>query len=50
VFAVWILLIGGSMGAVVGEKIARGIDVAIKTTLLVMISKSGGMMVLPLMQ
>jgi acetyl-CoA carboxylase beta subunit len=26
--------IGGSMGAVVGEKIARGIDHAIKTTCL----------------
>lgn len=35
--------IGGSMGAVVGEKIARGIDYAIKTkTPFVMISKSGG--------
>jgi acetyl-CoA carboxylase carboxyl transferase subunit beta len=35
--------IGGSMGAVVGEKIARGIDHAIKTkTPFVMISKSGG--------
>ena len=35
--------IGGSMGAVVGEKIARGIDHAIKNKLpLVMISKSGG--------
>ena len=35
--------IGGSMGAVVGEKIARGIDYAIKHRLpFVMISKSGG--------
>ena len=35
--------IGGSMGAVVGEKIARGIDFAIKNkTPFVMISKSGG--------
>ncbi len=35
--------IGGSMGAVVGEKIARGIDYAIKhKTPFVMISKSGG--------
>lgn len=35
--------IGGSMGAVVGEKIARGIDYAIKHKLpFVMISKSGG--------
>jgi len=35
--------IGGSMGAVVGEKIARGIDHAIKHRLpFVMISKSGG--------
>lgn len=35
--------IGGSMGAVVGEKIARGIDHAIKNNLpFVMISKSGG--------
>ncbi|MCL6462544.1 acetyl-CoA carboxylase carboxyl transferase subunit beta [Flavobacterium micromati] len=35
--------IGGSMGAVVGEKIARGIDHAIKKKLpFVMISKSGG--------
>ncbi|MWB95752.1 acetyl-CoA carboxylase, carboxyltransferase subunit beta [Flavobacterium sp. GA093] len=35
--------IGGSMGAVVGEKIARGIDHAIKNKLpFVMISKSGG--------
>ena len=35
--------IGGSMGAVVGEKIARGINHAIKTkTPFVMISKSGG--------
>ncbi|SEP99110.1 acetyl-CoA carboxylase, carboxyltransferase subunit beta [Flavobacterium urocaniciphilum] len=35
--------IGGSMGAVVGEKIARGIDYAIKKKLpFVMISKSGG--------
>lgn len=35
--------IGGSMGAVVGEKIARGIDYAIKKRLpFVMISKSGG--------
>jgi acetyl-CoA carboxylase carboxyl transferase subunit beta len=35
--------IGGSMGAVVGEKIARGIDHAIKNTIpFVMISKSGG--------
>jgi len=35
--------IGGSMGAVVGEKIARGIDFAIKNKLpFVMISKSGG--------
>lgn len=35
--------IGGSMGAVVGEKIARGIDHAIKNQLpFVMISKSGG--------
>ena len=35
--------IGGSMGAVVGEKIARGIDYAIQNKLpFVMISKSGG--------
>jgi acetyl-CoA carboxylase carboxyl transferase subunit beta len=35
--------IGGSMGSVVGEKIARGIDNAIKTrTPFLMISKSGG--------
>jgi acetyl-CoA carboxylase carboxyl transferase subunit beta len=35
--------IGGSMGAVVGEKIARGIDYAIKHKLpFLMISKSGG--------
>lgn len=35
--------IGGSMGAVVGEKISRGIDYAIKhKTPFVMISKSGG--------
>ena len=35
--------IGGSMGVVVGEKIARGIDHAIKNKLpFVMISKSGG--------
>lgn len=35
--------IGGSMGAVVGEKIARGIDYAIKNKFpFVMISKSGG--------
>ncbi|MBA0884195.1 acetyl-CoA carboxylase, carboxyltransferase subunit beta [Flavobacterium undicola] len=35
--------IGGSMGAVVGEKIARGIDHAIKNRFpFVMISKSGG--------
>ncbi|GIZ09227.1 acetyl-CoA carboxylase, carboxyltransferase subunit beta [Flavobacterium sp. UMI-01] len=35
--------IGGSMGAVVGEKIARGIDYAIKHRLpFLMISKSGG--------
>ncbi|RTY86364.1 acetyl-CoA carboxylase, carboxyltransferase subunit beta [Flavobacterium sp. RSP15] len=35
--------IGGSMGAVVGEKIARGIDHAIKNNLpFLMISKSGG--------
>jgi acetyl-CoA carboxylase carboxyl transferase subunit beta len=35
--------IGGSMGAVVGEKIARGIDYAIKhNTPFLMISKSGG--------
>jgi acetyl-CoA carboxylase carboxyl transferase subunit beta len=35
--------IGGSMGAVVGEKIARGIDHAIKNkTPFMMISKSGG--------
>lgn len=35
--------IGGSMGSVVGEKIARGIDEAIKKkTPFVMISKSGG--------
>ncbi|VXC27120.1 Acetyl-coenzyme A carboxylase carboxyl transferase subunit beta [Flavobacterium sp. 9AF] len=35
--------IGGSMGAVVGEKIARGIDYAIKNKVpFVMISKSGG--------
>jgi acetyl-CoA carboxylase carboxyl transferase subunit beta len=35
--------IGGSMGAVVGEKIARGIDYAIKNNIpFVMISKSGG--------
>jgi acetyl-CoA carboxylase carboxyl transferase subunit beta len=35
--------IGGSMGAVVGEKIARGIDYAIKNRIpFVMISKSGG--------
>ena len=35
--------IGGSMGAVVGEKIARGIDQTIKNNIpFVMISKSGG--------
>ena len=35
--------IGGSMGAVVGEKIARGIDFSIKNNMpFVMISKSGG--------
>ncbi|MBT8205349.1 MAG: acetyl-CoA carboxylase carboxyl transferase subunit beta, partial [Eudoraea sp.] len=35
--------IGGSMGSVVGEKIARGIDYAIKHNMpFVMISKSGG--------
>ncbi|RBN49134.1 acetyl-CoA carboxylase, carboxyltransferase subunit beta [Flavobacterium psychrolimnae] len=35
--------IGGSMGAVVGEKIARGIDHAIKNRMpFIMISKSGG--------
>ncbi|MFT4833071.1 MAG: acetyl-CoA carboxylase carboxyl transferase subunit beta [Psychroserpens sp.] len=35
--------IGGSMGSVVGEKIARGIDYSIKNKLpFVMISKSGG--------
>ena len=35
--------IGGSMGAVVGEKIARGIDYSIKNNVpFVMISKSGG--------
>ncbi|KYG77463.1 MULTISPECIES: acetyl-CoA carboxylase, carboxyltransferase subunit beta [Roseivirga] len=35
--------IGGSMGSVVGEKIARGIDYALKTkTPFLMISKSGG--------
>jgi acetyl-CoA carboxylase carboxyl transferase subunit beta len=35
--------IGGSMGAVVGEKIARGIDYSIKNKVpFVMISKSGG--------
>ena len=35
--------IGGSMGSVVGEKIARGIDHSIKTrTPFLMISKSGG--------
>lgn len=35
--------IGGSMGAVVGEKIARGIDYSIKNQVpFVMISKSGG--------
>ena len=35
--------IGGSMGSVVGEKIARGIDYAIKENLpFMMISKSGG--------
>mgnify|MGYP002756513883 FL=1 len=35
--------IGGSMGSVVGEKIARGIDYAIKNRLpFMMISKSGG--------
>jgi acetyl-CoA carboxylase carboxyl transferase subunit beta len=35
--------IGGSMGAVVGEKISRGIDHAIKNNIpFVMISKSGG--------
>ncbi|MGY8913857.1 MAG: carboxyl transferase domain-containing protein, partial [Flavobacteriales bacterium] len=35
--------IGGSMGSVVGEKIARGIDYSIKKKLpFVMISKSGG--------
>ncbi|RDI52349.1 acetyl-CoA carboxylase, carboxyltransferase subunit beta [Flavobacterium glaciei] len=35
--------IGGSMGAVVGEKIARGIDHAIKNQMpFIMISKSGG--------
>ena len=35
--------IGGSMGAVVGEKISRGVDYAIKNNIpFVMISKSGG--------
>ena len=35
--------IGGSMGAVVGEKIARGIDYSIKNNVpFIMISKSGG--------
>ena len=35
--------IGGSMGAVVGEKIARGIDFSIKNNMpFIMISKSGG--------
>jgi len=35
--------IGGSMGSVVGEKIARATDYAIKNKLpLVIISKSGG--------
>jgi acetyl-CoA carboxylase carboxyl transferase subunit beta len=35
--------IGGSMGAVVGEKISRGIDYSIKNKVpFVMISKSGG--------
>jgi len=35
--------IGGSMGSVVGEKIARGIDYAIKKKVpFIMISKSGG--------
>ncbi|MBT8211431.1 MAG: acetyl-CoA carboxylase carboxyl transferase subunit beta, partial [Eudoraea sp.] len=35
--------IGGSMGSVVGEKIARGIDYAIKENLpFMMVSKSGG--------
>lgn len=35
--------IGGSMGAVVGEKIARGIDYSIKNNIpFIMISKSGG--------
>ena len=37
------VFIGGSMGAVVGEKIARGIDYAIKHKIpFLMISKSGG--------
>ncbi len=37
------VFIGGSMGAVVGEKIARGIDYSIKNNIpFVMISKSGG--------
>ena len=37
------VFIGGSMGAVVGEKIARGIDYSIKNKVpFVMISKSGG--------
>ena len=35
--------IGGSMGSVVGEKISRAIDTAIKKNLpLIIISKSGG--------
>jgi acetyl-CoA carboxylase carboxyl transferase subunit beta len=34
--------IGGSMGAVVGEKISRGINHSIKTNPFIMISKSGG--------
>ena len=35
--------IGGSMGSVVGEKISRAIDIAIKKkTPLIIISKSGG--------
>jgi acetyl-CoA carboxylase carboxyl transferase subunit beta len=34
--------IGGSMGAVVGEKIARGMITQLKQLAFVMISKSGG--------
>ena len=40
---VWIFFYGGSMGSVVGEKISRAIDFAIKKSCpIIIISKSGG--------